>query len=289
MKKLFAIIVVIVGSLNLGFSQVTSIPADRDINPEDSLKIFVDLSGLEVDENLTRLLEAVDEGLDLYIWTWKPIENRPPLGDDMVDVDNGVWNASNEALKMKKESDLVYSYSMIPTEFYGVEASEVYKEDISLLVKPKDGGGFGNPDIKTQDLLLKVDPPELGKLYAIPFSKVQKDDYFVLNYNNVIEDKSGMQSIDPDDVYFSAFVTSTDSVQYVKVGILEKDESKLAEVKMEQVEPGLFRKVFIPEQFFEGTLPAGKEIMSMRIIVRKKTWNGVNDQIDPVVFPVGCN
>ncbi len=289
MKKFLAILIVLIGNAGISFSQVTSIPADRDINPDDSLKIIVDLRGLEVDDNLTRLLEAVDQGEDLYIWTWKPVENRPPLGDDMIDVDNGVWNSSNEALKMKKEEDMVYSYSMIPTQFYGVEASVVFKEDISFLLKPKDGGGFGNPDIKTKDLILKVDPPELGKIYAIPFKLVQKDDYFVLNYNNIIEDKSGMQNIDPDDVYFSAFVTSTDSVQYVKVGILEKDETKLAQVKMEEVEPGLFRKIFIPEQFFEDVLPAGKEIASMRIIIRKKNWTGVNDQIDPVIFPVGCN
>ncbi|MEZ5172923.1 MAG: hypothetical protein R2850_05325 [Bacteroidia bacterium] len=63
---------------------------------------------------------------------------------------------------MTNEGGLVYSYTMVPTEFYEVDAATVYENDIKFLVKPKDGGGYGIPS-KSEDLTFEVNPPNVAR------------------------------------------------------------------------------------------------------------------------------
>ena len=97
-------------------------PTTADFNPNAPATIYVDANKTECPD-----LAGFDE---MYMWTWNPAEL--PAGDDNH---NGSWDESNENLKMTAEGGGIFSYTMIPTEFYKVDAATVYEKDFSFLIK----------------------------------------------------------------------------------------------------------------------------------------------------------
>jgi hypothetical protein len=110
---------------------VTTIPAN--FTAVDQVKIIVDVSAVG---NLVNQEP-------LYVWTWHP--NEPAPG-------NGSWDNSNEARKMVKEGPNKWSWTIKPTDFYGVVPAAITM--IQFLVKAKNGNG----DLKTNDITLNVAP-----------------------------------------------------------------------------------------------------------------------------------
>ena len=175
----------------------------------------------------------------------------------------------------------VWYYEMTPTEFYGVAPAVIYAQGISLLVKPKDGGGFGDPDIKTEDLNITIDPPTVdrGILYAVP-QTLFEDQINTLIYDNPNEPKVSMQNLSDGDVYMHILATAQDSAgskvtieptKFFKV----TDNSKL---KMKKLADGRFKITLIPNKFF--VIPVGYHLIDLEITVRRKTYTSANDQID---------
>ena len=199
--------------LTLGLSasaQITTVP-DENIDPADSLEIIFDPAALDLAVGHQDLLkQAVDAGEDMYIWTWKPATH--PDGHPYVNgTGSAPWKNSNEAMKMTKNSDGTFSWKIVPTLFYEVDATTVYAEDIHFLVKAKDGGGYGDPDVKSDDQSIAIDPPatERNPFYHFP-TKVMADDVLTLRYENWREEKSSMQNLASDDCYMYAKVIFTD-------------------------------------------------------------------------------
>jgi hypothetical protein len=298
MNKLLVIAAIFFLSQN-GFGQnspgVSSLPSGTDIDPADSLHLIVDLNAIDASlEPAQALLFAANNGADMYIWTWEPAEH--PAGHPLANGTGGqAWKNSNEALKMTKVDslgDLVYVYSMVPTTFYEVDAKTVFDNDIRFLVKPKDGGGFGDPDIKSADMILFIDPPPPPKIFAIP-SVFFQEGYVECNYDNNIEEKVSMQNLPSDSAVMLFFITTSLDSGYYPVGLFETDDIKLQEVLLsEKAGDGLFKLAIQPEQFFGGffTQPDEK-LLKLKILVRKRTITGFNpgDFInDPFILKFGC-
>ena len=118
----------------------------EDIDPNDSVKIFVDLTKMDCDK-------LVGNAGPLYIWTWQPAD--PVAG-------NGDWDNSNEDMIMTNEGPDIWSITILPVDFYGVSAQEVYDNNIHFLVKADDGGSGGDCSVagdenKTEDLEIEVE------------------------------------------------------------------------------------------------------------------------------------
>lgn len=287
MYKKLSLITALLFTGYLAQAQVSTEPAE-DINPEDSLKIIVDISKMaDTPDHVKNLKDAAVAGEDIYIWTWKPYEF--PAGHPK---ENGTgtqaWKNSNDTLKMKKEGPMVYSWTIIPTEWYEVDAATVYNEDIHFLVKPKDGGGFGDPDLKSEDLLVTIDPPKLDRDPSYPFPGVgQDDDVFTIYYENFRETKESMKNLGKDEVYVFAQATLSDSstVQVEPSFFTVGSNPKL---KMEFVEAqNSFRKFIYPKEFF--SVPTGLSITRMRFIVMRETYASSADRSDnDVIMELGC-
>ena len=201
------------------------------IIPSDTLKIYIDLSQMDCD----KLLGTTDP---LYIWTWMPAD--PVNG-------NGDWSNSNTDNEWESIGNEVYRFTMIPTEFYGVDAQTVYDNDIFFLAKALDGGSGGDcsaagDENKTEDITIAVDPPTGGAVKVFPFPSfvdgdslgLTQEDIFSVFYDNSIEDKVTMQNAGDLFVYPTAFdlngntyrpatigtVGSTPSLQMTKNGTL---------------------------------------------------------------------
>jgi hypothetical protein len=137
MRKIFIIFTLIATGFSFSAwgqtsgAVVTTIPAN--FTAVDQVKIIVDVSAVG---NLVNKEP-------LYIWTWHP--NEPPPG-------NGSWNNSDESRRMVKEAPNKWSWTIKPTDYYGVVPAAITK--IQFLVKAKDGTG----DQKTDDITLNVAP-----------------------------------------------------------------------------------------------------------------------------------
>lgn len=267
-------------------AQVTTEPAE-DIDPEQPLKIIVDISKFDASQESVQNLQAdAAAGLDLYIWTWSPYEF--PAGHAKTNgIGSQAWKNSNELLKMTKEAENIYSYTLTPTVFYEVDAATVYDKDIMFLVKPKDGGGYGDPDRKSGDLTVAVDPPKLERDagYAFPSAGLA-DDIFTIIYENDREEKTEMQNLDPNDCYVYAQATLSDST-VVKIAPNFFSVSGYPELKMEYIGDKTFRKFIYPNDFF--AVPQGISVTEMVFVIMRGTYLSSKDRVDnDIPIKLGC-
>lgn len=280
MKKVVSLFAVLMGGF-VANAQVTTDPPEN-INPEDSLKIMVDISALDMSLDHNQLLmDAVDAGEDMYIWTWNPVEH--PVGHPYVNgIGSQAWKNSNDTLIMKHEGGYVFSWSIIPVDFYETSAANVYAKDISFLVKPKDGGGYGDPDIKSSDLTVAVDPPTTTKDPVYQFPKFVNDSSIVtIVYDNNREPKATMQDL-PEGNVFVHITYWTDSDDPIGPGqqyALWTQVGNTPELALREVEPGIFHFTFVPGEFLnDGTTDT---IERFTAIIKRGDLNtsaGRNDQ-----------
>lgn len=239
-------------------------------DPTDSVKIYIDLTQMDCDK-------LVGYAGPLYIWTWKPAD--PVNG-------NGMWNASNTDHAWTNEGPDVWSITLLPTEFYGVSAQEVYDNDIHFLAKALDGGGGGDcsqagNEWKTEDLSIDVNPPGplLRKVYSFPDVQdgdslaLRQNDVFTLLYDNSQEDKVTMQN--PGDLYVYARAYDTDGMEY-KPSVISQVGSNAA-LKMNQ-SGTLYTWSIWPEQVFN--IPASKTLDYVRLQIMKPNLVTSDDAVD---------
>ncbi|MEQ8903969.1 hypothetical protein [Ekhidna sp.] len=273
MKKLIGIIATF-GFVYTGSSQITIEP--EEWLPCDEITITIDITEGDCEK-------LINDPGPLYLWTWKPKESRA------AEFANGQWNNSNEELKMTNVGSNLWSYTMVPTEFYGVDASVIYAEGFAMLVKKKDGGGGGDcsaggGEFKTSDYTLLIPPPfESAKLFARP-KAVFSNDIFNFYYDNSEEEKVSMQNLNEVYVYASAFAGG---VEY-PISTMENVGSNPA-LKMTNLGNGQFIFSVIPDDFFTG-VPDGVEIDQLLFIARKKEMNSSDDRVDEdAFFELGCD
>ena len=269
-------------------AQVSTIPAEADeIDPDGTLKILVNVNQMDNSEAfVANLQDSVEAGADLYLWTWQPAEH--PEGHPLVNgTGDRPWQSSNDSLKMTKEGSGVFSFTMVPTAFYEVTAQEVYDNDISFLVKTKNGGGYGDPDVKSPDLSVLVDPPLLERRPAYLFPGTFKEtDLVQLYYDNNKEQKPSMQNLSASEAYFYAEATLADST-VTRIARNSFSVGPKPELQLEDAGGGIFKKYFIPREFFD--VPAGLSIKSIKCYVQKKTYLSGQDRISyDVTADVGC-
>lgn len=277
MKKIIAIFISVCAA-NMVLAQAAWVePKKPDVTKP--VRIYCDIS-----KTTAATADAMKANTDgpYYIWTWKPSEAR---ADSLVNgTGDKPWKSSNDKLVMIKDDTKgtnVWYYEMIPTEFYSVDASTVYAQGISFLVKPKDGGGYGDPDVKTEDLVLTIDPPSVdrGILYAMPRT-LFADQIINLVYDNVNEPKTTMQSLADGDVYMHMVATAQDSAG-AKVTIEPNKFFRVTDnpkLQMKRMADGRFKITMIPNRFF--VIPAGYSLVDLEITVRKKNYVSVADQTD---------
>jgi hypothetical protein len=274
------------------FAQVGWIEPDPTIATE-KITIYVDLSRLDMTKEYHQLIAKYPG--PMYIWTWKPFEF--PIGSPKVNgTGEKAWKNSNELLQMTPAPDKgpkVWKYEMIPTEFYEVTASQVYASGISLLVKPKDGGGYGEPDVKTDDIVIPVNPPKTdkGAVYNFP-SILLEDEITTIVYDNAVEKKSTMKNLSPSSdlyVYFKATAkdTTTDAVTtYQPTAFFQVPNNP--NLRLQHTGGTEWKLFLIPRKFFG--IPQNLVPQDLEILVRKKDWVSDDDTSgDRPKVKFGCN
>ena len=244
------------------------------INPNDSITIWVDLKKCDRQQ----LAGTTDP---LYMWTWAP--NEHAVGHPL---NNGTWLASNDALQMRSAGNDLYFFRMVPTSFYEVTAAELYNNDISLLLKKKDGTGTAAGEDKTEDLKIDLTPPVSGPQKVSPFPSLAKKDTLSIGatdvltiiYDRNLETKDTLKNKEDFYLYLRARTGPglTDFIQFVSITKVAT-EPKLA---MKNLGGGKFSLSMIPNKFFASVNPTNQKILSVQFqIVRGKIRNS-NDTVD---------
>ncbi len=290
MKKLLISIFIVLFAVGAK-AQLAWVEPDPTIATQE-ITIYVDLSKLDLSLEHNQLL-ANSPG-PMYIWTWKPFEH--PTGTDKA---NGTgeqpWKSSNELLKMTaapEKGEKVWKYTMIPTAFYEVSATAVYSSGLAFLIKPKDGGGYGDPDIKSNDILLPIVPPKTDKGAVYPFPSVTLDkEITTLVYDNNAEKKVTMQNL-PDDTELYVYLKAT--AKDTATGVLSTYQpssffqvTSNPKLKLTSNGNGIWNLYMIPNTFY-GILPT-QVLTEMEVRVRKKDWMSDDDTSKDIpIIKFGC-
>lgn len=284
MKNINNVVLLILGLFILSqksFAQVAWIePSPTDVTK--SIKIYVDLS------------KTINKSMDgnngpFYIWTWKPVEL--PAGDPNVNgLGDKPWKNSNDSLVMTPEpskGSRVFSFTMVPTKFYSTTPAAVYQAGLAFLIKPKDGGGYGDPDLKTEDLIIPIDAPitDKGLMYALPATVLQNEISSIV-YDNPKETKTTMQNLSSDECFMYIKATDADGLTYQVSSFL--NVQNFPQLQMKKMNDGRFKCTFILNQFL--SIPSGKVVKKLEVTVRKKNWASSEDQTTKTfTIAVGCN
>ncbi len=257
------------------------VPATPDV--EDSVYIYIDVSQ---DPNCDILVG--DPG-PFYIWTWSPVQP-----DDNI----GTWNNSGDNAALEQVDGNIWRFGMIPTEFYGVEAEEIYDKGFCFLIKKSDGGTGGDcsaagGDFKTTDIFLNVPSPFVfeRKVYSFPdvvaddTLYTQLDDVFTVFYNNNIEEKPTMQNV--ENIFAYMRVIGDDGQTYNVSSLSQVGNNPALELVNDGT--GIFSLTMIPEEFLADVLPAG--VSPARLRFQLITWPlcGSDCAVDgDFYFVIGC-
>ncbi len=258
-------------------AQVTTIPAN--INPNDSVVIIVDLTLMDASiEHVQNLIDDADAGLDLYIWTWNPYEF--PAGHPKV---NGLgpqaWKQSNPALKMTPMGNSQYKFVFKPTlaDWYETDAASAYTRGLSFLVKPQDGGGYGDPDRKSEDINVSIDPPATLREPAWIFPRTpEKEDVVTITYENFRETSDSLIGIAADDLFLYAEGVDENGVSY-KGGVNYFTTPNFPERQVPYLGNGTFRIRFVPMVLLN--IPADALIERWDFKLRRKAFLGGAEQV----------
>jgi hypothetical protein len=249
-------------------------PENPDVTKK--IRIYVDLTK-------TTNRSCADSTGPFYIWTWLPKEH--PVGHPLRNGSGEKeWQNSNEALKMTNDAakgPLVWYYEMVPTEFYEVPAADVYKKGISLLVKTKNGGGYGAPDVKTEDLNFTIEPPKTdrGAIYSAPSSMALNEVANII-YDNNFELNDSMANVSNDDLYAWVSASIKDTATSITRTFAPSSFFNVAsnpDLKLIKVDSKKYRLSFIPSKLFNVT--SNKEVITqIEVTVRRGNYTGPNDK-----------
>lgn len=240
------------------------------------IKLYVDVS--HPDCECPNLIDATEP---LYLWSWEPGE--PPGG-------NGAWDASNSALTWTQEGPNLYSYPMIPTEFYGVDAPTVYADGIFFLIKKFNGSDTdGSGENKSVDFEVHIEPVGcVNVLCAFP-EVFQEDDYLALIYNNAKEETQSMQDLDSNNCYmYPVAVAGGVSYPYLNASVADDGIVNYPELHMKYEGDGIFSTTILSDTFFrvnsQNPVPDGVAIELVKVQFRKSVFSGNVTQFYELIY-----
>lgn len=255
------------------------------------IRIYVDLSKTTSTKtgDLAPIPPKDSIGSSFYVWTWSPKEH--PVGHPLRNGSGEKeWQNSNESLKMTNDATkgiYVFYYEMTPTVFYEVTAADVYKNGISLLVKTKNGGGYGAADCKTDDIKFTIEPPKTdrGSMYASPSEMVQNE---VVNliYDNNKELNPVMKNLVNEELYMWVNASIKDTVTgitrtFAPSSFLNINQNQ--DLRLVYDGNGKYRLSMIPNKIFNITSP-NDLITQVELVVYMKSITDRSDGQPKIKF-----
>ncbi len=267
MKKLLSLFISIFASQILFGQAAYVLPSPT--GADEPLTIYIDVSQTTYTGLKDRLIAHPDAINDVYIWTWQPADNGG----------NGDWAQSAAGRKMTHVSGLLFKYEIVPT----------FARGISCLAKLRNGNDFADMPLeaKTEDLNIVIIPKLCDDLYCTFPEIGNTDDFISITYNNNIELNTNLQNIGADECYIQIIARGNTAFNvYPYVPNAQVTNTPALKMKPVPGKPGEFRITILPEQFFNGIVPATQTIRELRYFVVRPGFLPSNPTIE--VYPFDC-
>ena len=216
--------------------------AGFSINPnpfEESQQITITLSGID--------LSAWGNPDAIYLWTWYvPSGSTSDVGSD----NNGTWDNSSETMRMTDNGDGTFSYTMTPTNFFGVTNIK----QLGMLAKTKVGGS-GTSENKTADFLFDVG------LFELNLTSPQKSE-IVVSYQSggLIAANSSITATFTLKANGIVVKTSSGtSFSHYAIGLTEHTDFELSATDGNSIQTIPFKVFVKPQSLNEVSVPIGME------------------------------
>ena len=216
--------------------------AGFSINPnpfEESQQITITLSGID--------LSAWGNPDAIYLWTWYvPSGSTSDVGSD----NNGTWDNSSETMRMTNNGDGTFSYTMTPTNFFGVTNIK----QLGMLAKTKVGGS-GTSENKTADFLFDVG------LFELNLTSPQKSE-IVVSYQSggLIAANSSITATFTLKANGIVVKTSSGtSFSHYAIGLTEHTDFELSATDGNSTQTIPFKVFVKPQSLNEVSVPIGME------------------------------
>ena len=216
---------------------------------EAECTLYIDLTQCQ-DQRLSEMLDVYPEE-EVYLWIWNP--SAPLTG-------NGDWGDSEDSQKMTKVSEKLYSFTFVPTAFFGVDGPTFFSRGISCLAKFDSGYSYEEEfggEAKTEDLNVGIVPQLCNGRMCIFREIREADDFVTFTYDNNQETNPDLQNLSEVYLHLTARTDAFTLYTYGDDGTTATpfDAGTVPELRMSPVdgEPGMFSFTFVPETFFLGT------------------------------------
>ena len=249
MNRLNILLLIFCVSLSNGFVGQAAYILPSPTAAESECTLYIDLAQCQ-DQRLSDMLDAYPDE-DVYLWIWNP--SAPVDG-------NGDWGDSDDNQLMTKISNKLYSYTFVPTEYFGVDGPTFFSRGISCLAKFDNGYAYEEEfggEAKTEDLTVAIVPQLCnGRMCIFPEIK-EGDDFVTFTYDNNQETNPDLQNLSEVYLHLTARTDAFTLYTFGDDGIPSTpfDAGSISELKMQPLEgePGMFTFTFVPEDFFLGT------------------------------------
>lgn len=284
MRKISILLIMLLPVIFVGAQTAYVLPSPTDAEAEITLYIDINQSSDGVQNNALKAMLQDHPDDNVYLWSWMPAE--PVVG-------NGQWGESNEELLMTKESDLLYSITFTPTEFYGVEGADFFNSGISCLAKLQNGNAYEDDgydgEAKTEDLMVEIIPKLCDDVLCV-FPEIRRsDDYVSITYDNNQETSVPLQNMGSNDCYiFVGYIMEGASIQPLH----PVNESEFyPELQLKPIdEPGFFRITFIPEELLKNVRLPGDVLERLRIFIVRAGGIGTGGPPTQIDIPfINCD
>lgn len=221
---------------------------------------------------------------DIYLWVWSPKQAEPVGLPDMfpeatdVPTTNGTgdrpWQNSNEYLKMTKIGTNKYQYVFTPTILFKLNPSDL--RSMGFLCKPKNGGGYGDPDKKTTDQELKFKSleflDELGRTFP---ATVSANDIVTIFFNQGVADNAAFAAFNGN--LFITITAYNDNQPVGQASVLPMRRVLKGNIPEHSV-------TLIPAKHLDtSNLPAGKKVNKLIYYFHNQLKTLVSEEFEKIL------
>ena len=197
---------------------------------------------------------------EVWIWTWIPglpeEEGRAP-----TNVNPATEDQSAALVTRDSENPNVYTFTMVPTAFFGKNPADF--QELGIILKGRDWSNG-----QTSDFILPVQPlifvPTENRNFPIKFTQ---DDIVTLNYDQSLASNAAVASQDELYVYLFYTVRRVDGTVDTDIPYTAWDNvGSSEELKATDRGNGWFSLSILPTDLFE--LEAGEQLIRIGYIFR---------------------
>ncbi|MBQ8673521.1 MAG: hypothetical protein IJ511_05655 [Bacteroides sp.] len=207
-------------------------------------------------------------GEDLYLWTWAPSE-----------PDAGNWENSSDFAKLTYEGDNIYSFTIVPTEYYGVDAETMNANDDIFWGRLKDKVGSKQSDVfqvSTSHLDWKayIESGEVVMAFPEKFALKEPLSILVDISKFVFGGKvGGLKDFTWESLHFHSGLDAWSVLQEAQMWLPEIVEK----TKLDHVEGDIYRMDMVPMEYYGVESDYEAEDLYWLLTTHNPDWAGTGD------------